>query len=92
MPTCLSCGANLSPEWKYCIYCGAIAATVSPKRRRERADEGGFGLTIPPAIRPDVVDAARATRLDIPLLVGVVLGLAGTALIVYLAILLFGPK
>lgn len=88
MPTCLSCGANLSPEWKYCIYCGAVAATVSPRRRSGRDDSG---ITIPPAIRPEAV-AGGTTRLDIPLLIGVVLGLAGTALIVYMAILLFGPK
>ena len=88
MPTCLSCGANLSPEWKYCIYCGAVAATVSPRRRSGRDDSG---VTIPPAIRPEAL-AGRGTRLDIPLLIGVVLGLAGTALIVYMAILLFGPK
>jgi hypothetical protein len=88
MPTCLSCGANLSPEWKYCIYCGAVAATVSPRRRSGRDDNG---ITIPPAIRPEAL-AGRATRLDIPLLIGIVLGLAGTVLIVYMAILLFGPK
>jgi hypothetical protein len=89
MPTCLSCGANLAPEWKYCIYCGAVAATVSPRRRGGRDD---YGLTIPPTRRRDVLARAPRTKLDIPLLVGIVLGLAGTALIVYMAILLFGPK
>ena len=90
MPTCLSCGANLAPEWKYCIYCGAVAATVSPRRRSGRDDNG---ITIPPAIRPEATTTmGRKTRLDVPLLVGVVLGLAGTVLIVYMAILLFGPK
>ena len=89
MPTCLSCGANLAPEWKYCIYCGAVAATVSPRRRGGR-DE--YGVTIPPAIRPDALAEPPKTKLDIPLLIGIVLGLAGTVLIVYMAILLFGPK
>ena len=51
-----------------------------------------YGMTIPPAIRPDAFAEPPKTRLDIPLLVGIMLGLAGTALIVYLAILLFGPK
>lgn len=89
MPTCLSCGANLAPEWKYCIYCGAVAATVSPRRRSGRDDNG---MTIPPAIRPDAGAEPAKTKLDVPLLIGIVLGLAGTVLIVYLAILLFGPK
>lgn len=88
MPTCLSCGANLAPEWKYCIYCGAVAATVSPRRRSGRDDNG---VTIPPAIRPEGV-GPRTTKLDVPLVIGIMLGLAGTVLIVYLAILLFGPK
>ncbi|MEX1078102.1 MAG: hypothetical protein WED09_03220 [Homoserinimonas sp.] len=87
MPTCLSCGANLAPQWKYCIHCGALAATVSPRRRGGR-DE--YGITIPPAIRPVGVVEPPKSGPSVPLLV--VLGLAGTALIVYLAILLFGPK
>lgn len=89
MPTCLSCGANLAPEWKYCIYCGAVAATVSPRRRGGRDDNG---MTIPPAIRPDTTVQLQRSKLDVPLLIGIVLGLAGTVLIVYMAILLFGPK
>lgn len=94
MPTCLSCGANLAPEWKFCIYCGAIAATVSPRRRSDRADAAGFSIAadIPPAIRPAESIAVRRSKLDVPLLVGIVLGVAGAALIVYMAILLLGPK
>jgi len=87
MPTCLNCGANLAPEWKYCIYCGAAVATVSPRRR-----DATIPPAIPSAIRPQGAPAARKTRLDVPLLIGIVLGVAGAALIVYLAILLFGPK
>lgn len=89
MPTCLSCGANLAPQWKYCIYCGAVAATVSPRRRSGRDPSS---VTVPPAIRPDVIAVPAKTKLDVPLLVGIMLGVAGTVLIVYMAILLFGPK
>ena len=92
MPTCLAClacGANLSPKWKYCIYCGAIAATVPPRRRSARV---GVGVRIPPAIRPDATVEAPSSRLDPRLLVGIVLGLVGTAIIVYITILLLGPK
>ncbi len=90
MPTCLNCGANLAPEWKYCIYCGAAVATVSPRRRSGR--DATIPPAIPSAIRPETMTDTRKTRLDVPLLIGIVLGLAGTALIVYMAILLFGPK
>ena len=86
MPTCPSCGANLSPEWKFCIYCGAVAATVSPKRR------AASDRAVPGAIRPDGLATARRSRLDVPLLIGIVLGTAGVGIIVYMAVLLFGPR
>lgn len=85
MPTCPSCGATLSPLWKFCIYCGAVAATVSPKRVR------ASDRAVPEAIRPDAAPV-KSTRLDIPLLVGLVLGTAGVGIIVYIAIVLLGPK
>lgn len=81
MPTCPSCGAELSPEWKFCIRCGAAT----------RAPSSGMP-TVPGAIRPDAGTAiATPSRLDVPLLVGIVLGTAGVALIVYIGILLLGP-
>lgn len=89
----MSCGANIAPEWKFCIHCGTVAPTVSPRRYDARGRSQG----LPAAIRPEPAHlastpAGRSTRLDVPLLLGIVLGVAGVALIVYLAIMTFGPQ
>jgi hypothetical protein len=77
MPPCPSCGAELSTTWKYCLYCGAALSAAAG---------------VPGAIRPaDAAAAAPRSRLDVPLLIGSVLGVSGVALIVYIGILLFGP-
>ncbi|MCW4386023.1 zinc ribbon domain-containing protein [Salinibacterium sp. SYSU T00001] len=76
MPPCPSCGADLDTEWKYCIYCGVALAPAA----------------VPGAIRAaDAPDERPRTRLDVPLLIGIVLGVAGVALLVYMGIVLFGP-
>jgi hypothetical protein len=72
MATCVGCGAELAPEWKFCIHCG-IAADA-----RE----------IPAAIRPDDAAAepvARSTRSRI-LLVAAVAAFAIAAVLLLVAI------
>lgn len=79
MPPCTSCGAELTSTWKYCIYCGAALVIAS--------------AAVPGAIRgEDAAASAPRTRLDVPLLIGIVLGVAGTALLVYMGILFFAPR
>lgn len=154
MHTCPHCGASLSPEWKYCIYCGTTvtqaAGTDAPEpdetptpapasasaSASESVDET-VGTPPDPATTPEVpttpeapstTEAPNATEdapsspvtsqseaeeaepkrrkegarrvaterrrsaLDIPLLIGLVLGVSGIVLIVYMGILLFGPQ
>lgn len=85
MPSCTSCGAELTSDWKFCIYCGTTLAAAS-------AVPAVVTAAVPGAIRQEdaTADAPR-TRLDIPLLIGIVLGLAGAALLVYMGIVFFGP-
>jgi hypothetical protein len=57
MATCVGCGAELAPEWKYCIHCG-IAADAHE---------------IPSAIRPEPASAPpTATRRPRRLIVGII--------------------
>lgn len=77
MPPCPSCGAALETSWKFCIFCGTALTEDA--------------AAIPSAIRPEQAVAVRS-KLDIPLLVGIALGAAGAALIVYVAIALFAPR
>jgi hypothetical protein len=44
--TCIECSAELSPEWKYCVRCGA--SVVEPS-----------SAAIPGAIRPSLLDEAE---------------------------------
>ncbi len=82
MVTCENCGRDLDPGWKFCIGCGT----------RVVAAAAGVAEGIPAAIRPDdAAPARRRSRLDVPLLIGIVLGTAGVALIVYLTITILGP-
>lgn len=53
MATCIECSAELAPEWKFCILCGApVEQTVAPSEPD----------TIPGAIRPEpsIVIGTRA--------------------------------
>lgn len=76
MSPCPSCSAELTQDWKFCIYCGSALVTTA---------------AVPGAIRPEDVAAAPRTRLDVPLLIGIVLGVAGAALLVYMGIQFFAP-
>lgn len=79
MPTCPTCGANLSPDWKFCIYCGTVVPTVLPRRYTNT------GREIPSAIRPEHSWAPARRRLG-PLVLGIVLAVVATASIVTLIV------
>lgn len=79
MERCESCGRELAPNWKFCIYCGR------PVRR-----SGEPALTgIPAAIRPELDEDPRR-RYDTPFWIGVGMGVVGLALIVYAALQIYG--
>ena len=63
MDTCASCQAELAPEWKYCIRCGAPVHSATER--------------IPGAIRPDLSAAAGRRRPDTRLLVAGAVGAIG---------------
>jgi hypothetical protein len=47
--TCIECSAELAPEWKFCIRCGAaVSVLVEPEHAQGH---------IPGAIRPDLLSA-----------------------------------
>lgn len=87
MPPCPSCGAAPDASWKFCIYCG----TVLTEDAAGAAASATIPAAVPGAIRPEQAEAARS-KLDVPLLIGIALGAAGAALIVYVAIALFAPR
>jgi hypothetical protein len=99
--SCANCRAPLDPAWKFCIYCGT--AIPVPVEQVSPAPAGtavpaAIPAEIPAAIRPAVAESLAADapakagrRLDVPLLIGIVLGSAGVVLIAYIAIVLFGP-
>ena len=72
MPTCASCGAELKPEWKFCIKCGTPnpdAATLTDEQEPEPEPEA-----IPAAIRPEPADT---TDMEPLAAVAIVLAIAG---------------
>lgn len=81
MHDCVNCGRTLDPGWKFCIYCGTRAQALSRP-------------SIPAAIRPappadfppdeEPAPAPRRFRVDVPLIIGIALGVAGIILIVYM--------
>ncbi len=75
MATCENCGRELGRPWKYCIHCGAPIT----------ADAG-----IPGAIRPTDVAATPGPRIDLPVVIGIAVAVAGLVLIVSLAIAVLG--
>lgn len=78
--TCANCSAPLHPEWKYCIRCGTAV---------ERAS-----AAIPSAIRPEPDDEDEQVtpnrRIDVPLLLGIALAIAGVVLIGFVIVTLSG--
>ncbi|MET4781172.1 zinc ribbon domain-containing protein [Glaciihabitans sp. UYNi722] len=76
MGNCANCGTALDPAWKFCIHCGA------PVRRT-------FVEPIPAAIRPvDEAGTAKPTK-DRSTLIGIIVAIAGVALIIVVATLVF---
>lgn len=73
---CENCGQALEARWKFCIHCGSSV----PEADRD------VESSIPPAIRPGVVDsdAPAERRVDWQLGLGLLLAIAGVAAIVYL--------
>ena len=128
MARCENCDAELQPQWKFCVRCGAkiTASTPAPVPvdpapiAESRADEvleptprapaaplappapKGPALqptpaapaipAIPAAIRPheltDDVEPPTGRRFDWHVLVGILVGVAGAAVIVYLIVAL----
>ena len=86
MSDCVNCSRSLDPAWKFCISCGARIITVTPD--------------IPAAIRPaapsvfppddDPAPGPRRFRVDVPLTIGIALGIAGIVLVVYMFFVLSG--
>ena len=52
MSTCASCGAELKPEWKFCIKCGTPNPDHEPTPEPVEAEHE----PVPAAIRPDAAE------------------------------------
>lgn len=80
MTACANCSASLEPQWRFCIRCGAPVDRVAARS------------AIPSAIRPEPEDEPipLRRRIDVPLLLGVLLGIAGMVLIGYMIVTLSG--
>lgn len=85
MPTCPTCGANLSPDWKFCIYCGTTVPTVLPRRYTNT------GREIPSAIRPEH-SSTPASRRRGPLVLGLLLGAVVVASIITLVVVFVATR
>lgn len=95
MGDCVNCGRELQPEWKFCIYCGTALLPRRPEVQIPSAirPEPSSGTGIDALNEPDDEDLdlpRRKKRIDIPLTIGIALGVAGIALVVYMAIVLTG--
>ncbi len=91
MGECVNCGRALDPHWKFCIYCGTAVPAADGETRPE----------IPSAIRPPTFegtvaeadfdaepDPRQKRRIDVPLIIGIALGIAGVTLIIYMVVVL----
>ena len=65
MSTCASCGAELTPSWKFCIKCGAPVAMSEVAAEPIEAVDDAEPEVIPSAIRPDAVEPRRFNILAI---------------------------
>ena len=103
MGVCANCGRSLERAWKYCIYCGVTlepgsAVPGDPGASAVHADPAALGARtapvgpIPGAIRPSVQPPEQRSKLDVPLLIGIVVAAAGAGMIIYLAILFLVPR
>ena len=113
MARCENCGAELQPQWKFCVRCGTkVAATATPPAPAPHVEQGAEpplaapivelplaervparpAPDIPAAIRPHELDGApeppARQRFDWHVLVGVLVGVAGAAAIVYVIVAL----
>lgn len=83
MPTCPTCGANLSPDWKFCIYCGSPVPTAGPWRSAGTGSDRVTDPGIPGAIRLEQT-LAPPRRRAVPVMLAVVLAIGGTVAVVTL--------
>ena len=79
MATCTNCGAELLPEWKFCILCGARAPKVVGETPENEAS---------PEITETVQRRLRRRRLSLPLLVAILLGFATVSFVIYRMVVL----
>jgi hypothetical protein len=100
MGQCVNCGETMRPEWKFCIYCGAPAGAAEPEERpaipsairpaehNPAPDPDAFVF---PESEPEELGEPRPKRrVDVPLTIGIVLGVLGAVLVVYMVIVLSG--
>lgn len=91
MERCPHCDGELHERWEYCIHCGGVLRPAPAASADTRDGAEAQRPDVPAAIRPDPVETTRG-KVDIPLIIGFVLGTAGVVLIAYMAIWLFGPR
>ena len=104
MVRCENCDAELQPQWKFCVRCGAkvTTATSAPvpvdptpiveSRLVHAPEPAPAAPAIPAAIRPHEltadVEPPAGRRFDWHVLVGILVGVVGAAVIVYLIVAL----
>lgn len=79
MDRCAACGRELESTWKFCIYCG----------RPLVIDRSARAEAIPSAIRADYV-APQTRERGTAFWVAVGIGILGVAVIIFLAVRIFG--
>lgn len=92
MGDCVNCGLPLAEGWKFCIRCGArVEQGAQPVPAAIRPAFPPDDPAFPPDEDDEQVRPSRRFRLDVPLVIGVALGIGGIVLIVYMLIVLNGP-
>ena len=91
MGNCVNCGLPLEQDWKFCIRCGdRIASGPQPIPSAIRPAFPPADPAFPPDYEDEPSRLPRHLRLDVPLVLGVALGISGIVLIIYMLIVLSG--
>ena len=103
MARCENCDAELQPQWKFCVRCGAKVSVPAPATASQTAtaplDDHVESVEPSPVARPEIPAAIRPheqsddavaprRRFDWHVLVGIMVGVAGAAAIIYLIVAL----
>lgn len=90
MATCTDCAAELQPEWKFCIRCGARVTAIPAPDSTAAFDTSDTMLDAPDARDESISAGDRPSplRLNLPMFAGIALALVAVVFVVYMVVVL----